>query len=261
MASIIETLRKHCYPTMQETRCISSSIPSSTNTFFASNPKRSDTTWRSMRVSTTIRPFGCQGHTQMCPRVLMQLVDPCILRALQLDELRLWIPTDSRKMRKENDLYSFLLVFDGIRTKSRSGRKTQKKHVSQEGFFSESWWDFRKRSPLLIWDFIWNRFVRARMAWREPVQTLTVTEFACWMFHDIPLPMIFFGWLRTYYCFRWGWCATKTMAKLEFPASASRQPATLASRPSLFFSRHEMRSACFNDFFPDKQAERALRRL
>jgi len=32
-----------------------------------------------------IRPG--QGHTQMCPRVLMQLVDPCILRAPQLDEL------------------------------------------------------------------------------------------------------------------------------------------------------------------------------
>lgn len=66
---------------------------------------------------------------------------------------------------------------------------------------------------------------------------------------------------KLYYCFRWGRCATKTMAKLEFPASASRQPATLATRPSLFFSRHEMRSAWFNDFFPDKQAERALRRL
>lgn len=103
----------------------------------------------------------------------------------------------------------------------------------------------------------------SRMAWREPVQTLAVTEFACCMLHDILLPMIFFGWPtnKLYYCFRWGRCATKTMAKLECPASASRQAATLATRPSLFFSRHEMRSACFNDFFPDKQAERASRRL
>lgn len=34
----------------------------------------------------------------------------------------------------------------------------------------------------------------SRMAWREPVQTLAVTEFACCMLHDILLPMIFFGW-------------------------------------------------------------------
>ena len=136
-----------------------------------------------------------------------------------------------------------------------------------------SWWtlaSWERRSSmswatLLIWDFIWNRFARARMIPNglEGASANIGCHRVCMLhasWHSVAHDLLWMTY-KLYYCFRWGRCATKTMAKLECPASASRQAATLATRPSLFFSRHEMRSACFNDFFPDKQAERASRRL